>query len=59
MRIDILTLFPRLFDGPFSESILRRAQEAGHAEIYTHDIRAFSTDKHKRVDDYQDRKSVV
>lgn len=53
MRIDILTLFPALFDGPFSESIIKRAQEAGHVEIHTHDIREYSTDKHKRVDDYQ------
>ncbi len=53
MRIDILTLFPKLFEGPFNESIIRRAQEAGHVEIHTHDIRAYSTDKHKRVDDYQ------
>lgn len=53
MRIDILTLFPALFEGPFSESILKRAQDGGYVEIYTHDIREFSTDKHKRVDDYQ------
>lgn len=53
MRIDILTLFPALFDGPFTESILRRAQEGGHVELYTHDIREYSKDKHKRVDDYQ------
>ena len=53
MRIDILTLFPLLFDGPFTESIIKRAQEAGLVDIHTHDIRAFSTDKHKRVDDYQ------
>lgn len=53
MRIDILTLFPALFDGPFSESIIKRAQEAGLVEIHTHDIRQYSTDKHKRVDDYQ------
>ncbi len=53
MRIDILTLFPQMFDGPLSESIIRRAREAGLVKIYTHDIRQFSTDKHKRVDDYQ------
>ncbi len=52
MRIDILTLFPSLFDGPFSESMIKRAQAAGYAEIHLHDIRDFSTDKHKRVDDY-------
>lgn len=53
MRIDILTLFPAMFDGPMSESIIKRAQETGIVEIHTHDIRAFSTDKHNRVDDYQ------
>lgn len=53
MRIDILTLFPGMFEGPLSESIIKRAQEAGTVEIYAHDIRSYSTDKHKRVDDYQ------
>lgn len=53
MRIDILTLFPGMFEGPLSESIIKRAQEAGMVEIHTHDIRTFSTDKHGRVDDYQ------
>ena len=53
MRIDILTLFPGMFEGPLSESIIKRAQDAGTVEIHTHDIRNFSTDKHKRVDDYQ------
>ena len=53
MRIDILTLFPAMFEGPMSESIIKRAQGAGTVEIHTHDIRAFSTDKHHRVDDYQ------
>ncbi len=52
MRIDILTLFPQMFEGPFSESIIRRARERGYVEIVTHDIRNYSTDKHKRVDDY-------
>ena len=53
MRIDILTLFPGMFEGPLSESIIKRAQEAGTVAIYAHDIRSYSTDKHKRVDDYQ------
>jgi tRNA (guanine37-N1)-methyltransferase len=52
MRIDILTLFPDMFEGPFSESIIRRACERGYVEIVTHNIRDYSTDKHKRVDDY-------
>lgn len=53
MRIDILTLFPSLFEGPFSESMIKRAREAGHVEIYTHDIRQYTKDKHRKVDDYQ------
>ncbi len=53
MRIDILTILPRLLDGPFSDSILKRAQENGHVEIHLHNIRDYSTDKHHKVDDYQ------
>lgn len=52
MRIDILTLFPGMFAGPFSESILKRAQERGLAAIYLHNIRDYATDKHHVVDDY-------
>lgn len=52
MRIDILTILPDLLQGPFSESIVKRAQEKGLAEIHIHNIRDYSTDKHKRVDDY-------
>jgi tRNA (guanine37-N1)-methyltransferase len=52
MRIDILTLFPEMFEGPFSESIIKRAQEKGLVEIYCHNIRDYSTNKHKKVDDY-------
>ncbi|MCQ2229476.1 MAG: tRNA (guanosine(37)-N1)-methyltransferase TrmD [Bacteroidales bacterium] len=52
MRIDILTLFPALFEGPFSESMIKRACEAGHVEIHLHDIRDYSKDKHRKVDDY-------
>ncbi|MBN2165994.1 MAG: tRNA (guanosine(37)-N1)-methyltransferase TrmD [Marinilabiliaceae bacterium] len=52
MRIDILTLFPDMFDGPFRESILKRAVEKGLVEIYLHNIRDYSNDKHNRVDDY-------
>lgn len=52
MRIDILTLFPGMFEGPFSESILKRAIDKGLADIHLHNIRDYSTDKHKRVDDY-------
>lgn len=51
MRIDILTLFPEMFDGPFSSSILKRAQERGLIEINLVNIRDFSTNKHHTVDD--------
>ncbi|TNE54549.1 MAG: tRNA (guanosine(37)-N1)-methyltransferase TrmD [Bacteroidetes bacterium] len=53
MRIDILTILPGLLEGPFSNSILKRAQEKGHLEIHIHNIRDYSTSKHKNVDDYQ------
>ncbi|MCX6243820.1 MAG: tRNA (guanosine(37)-N1)-methyltransferase TrmD [Bacteroidetes bacterium] len=52
MQIDILTLFPEMFDGPFSQSILKRAQEKGIVTIHLHNIRDWSTSKHKTVDDY-------
>ena len=52
MRIDILTLFPEMFGGPFDASIIKRAIEQGKVEIELHDIRNYSTDKHRRVDDY-------
>ena len=52
MRIDILTILPGLLEGPFSESILKRAQEKGYAEIVIHNIRDYSLNKHKQVDDY-------
>jgi len=51
MRIDILSLFPEYFQGPFAVSILKRAQEQGLIEINLIDIRRFAEDKHKRVDD--------
>ncbi|MGB4219338.1 MAG: tRNA (guanosine(37)-N1)-methyltransferase TrmD, partial [Bacillota bacterium] len=51
MRIDILTLFPAMFQGPLSESIIGRAVDQGILDIRIHDIRAFATDKHRTVDD--------
>ena len=53
MRIDILTILPELLQGPFSASILKRAQEKGLVEICIHNIREYATNKHKNVDDYQ------
>lgn len=51
MRFDILTIFPKILDSYFSESILKRAQEKKLIKIAAHDIRAFSKDKHRKVDD--------
>lgn len=52
MKVDILTLFPDMFNGPFSNSILRRAQDKSLVAINIHDLRHWSTDKHKSVDDH-------
>lgn len=51
MRVDILTLFPGMFAGPFDESMIKRAKEKGILDIRILDIRDFSKDKHRRVDD--------
>jgi tRNA (guanine37-N1)-methyltransferase len=51
LRVDILTLFPQMFAGPFDESILKRARQRGLVEINIHDIRAWTTDKHHTADD--------
>jgi len=53
MRIDIITLFPEFFDAYFEYSILKRAKENGKAEIIIHNLRNYSTNKQKSVDDYQ------
>lgn len=52
MHFDIFTLFPTMFQGPFTESILKRAQERGLLSIALHNIRDATTDKHHVVDDY-------
>lgn len=51
MRIDVLTLFPEMFDSPLSHSILKRAQQQGIADIALWNIRDFTTDKYRKVDD--------
>jgi tRNA (guanine37-N1)-methyltransferase len=51
MKIDILTLFPKMFKGPFDESIIKRAQKKGLIEIKTHDLRKWAKDKRKTIDD--------
>jgi len=51
MRIDLLTVVPELLTGPFDASIVRRARDKGLVEICVHNLRDFSTDKHRKVDD--------
>ena len=52
MRIDIITVLPAMLEGFCNESILARAQKKGLAEIHLHNLRDYSADKWKRVDDY-------
>lgn len=52
MRIDILSAVPELLSSPLSHSILKRAQQKGLAEIHVHNIRDWSLDKHRSIDDY-------
>lgn len=52
MKIDILTLFPNMFENVFNESIIKRAIDKRIVDIKIHDIRDYTTDKHNRVDDY-------
>src|SRR5258708_35494417 len=51
MRFDIITIFPEFFTGPFDYGILKRARTAGLVEIATHDLRSFTHDRHRTVDD--------
>ena len=52
MRIDIITVLPELLESPFGHSILKRAQNKGLVEVYVHNLRDYSTNKHRAVDDY-------
>ena len=52
MRIDILTVMPEMLDSPLNSSILKRAQDKGLVEIVVHNLRDFSLNKHRKVDDY-------
>lgn len=52
MRIDIITCLPKLLESPFSDSILQRAQNKGLVEVVIHDLREYTLDKHRRIDDY-------
>ncbi|MFA5345098.1 MAG: tRNA (guanosine(37)-N1)-methyltransferase TrmD, partial [Candidatus Omnitrophota bacterium] len=51
MRIDIITIFPKMFEPVLNESIMQRAQDKGKAEFHIHDLRDFTKDKHHKVDD--------
>ena len=51
MRIDIISIFPGMFSGVFNESIIKRAREKGKVRIFTHDLRDYTSDKHRKVDD--------
>jgi tRNA (guanine37-N1)-methyltransferase len=51
MRLDVITLFPEIVSGPLDASILGRAQRGGQAEIHLHQLRDYTTDKHRTVDD--------
>lgn len=52
MKIDVLTLFPEMFKGPFDESIIKRAQDKSLVEIKIHNLREWAEDRHKKVDDH-------
>ena len=51
MNFDIITIFPKIFDSYFNESIIKRARKAGAVKINVHNLRDYATDKHKTVDD--------
>src|SRR6266699_3535228 len=51
MRFDLITIFPEFFGGPLNHGILRRAQESGLVEVHAQDLRAFTKDRHRTVDD--------
>lgn len=52
MRIDIISAVPNLLTGPLENSIVNRAKEKGLVEIFIHDLRDFTEDKHNKIDDY-------
>jgi tRNA (guanine37-N1)-methyltransferase len=51
MRIDIISIFPKMFSAVLDESIIKRAQAKGKVKIFTHDLRDYTLDKHRKVDD--------
>ncbi|MDP2927955.1 MAG: tRNA (guanosine(37)-N1)-methyltransferase TrmD [Candidatus Omnitrophota bacterium] len=52
MRIDIISIFPKMFSAVLDESIIKRAQQKGKVRIFTHDLRNYTLDKHRKVDDH-------
>ena len=52
MRIDIITCLPKLLESPFADSILKRAQDKNLVSLHVHDLREYSTHKHRTTDDY-------
>ena len=52
IRFDVLTIFPGMFESPLRESILARARTAGLIDVQTHDLRGWTHDRHRTVDDY-------
>ncbi|GAB4200069.1 MAG: tRNA (guanosine(37)-N1)-methyltransferase TrmD [Bacteroidia bacterium] len=52
MRIDIITIFPQQFESVFAYSIIKRSKQKGIVDIHLHNLRDYSTDKHRKVDDY-------
>jgi tRNA (guanine37-N1)-methyltransferase len=51
MRVDVVTIFPAMFEGPLGDGIVKRAQDAALVDIRIHDLRSFSNDRHRTVDD--------
>ena len=51
MKVDVLTLFPAMFAGPLDESILRRARDSGRLELAVYNLRDWTHDRHRTVDD--------
>jgi tRNA (guanine37-N1)-methyltransferase len=52
MRIDIISAVPELLESPLNYSIVKRAKDKGLVEVFVHNLREYSTNKHRRVDDY-------
>lgn len=52
MRIDFLTVLPEMFESPLAYSIMKRAEQKGLVEFHVHNLRDYTTDKHRKVDDY-------